>query len=50
MLPGNLRHCTKISQLDNAKCYKCKQGDNRMKEETRRVMRKKGSVTIWRQR
>lgn len=40
------RDCTKISQPDNAKRDKGKQGDNTMKVETRRGMRKKGSVRI----
>lgn len=35
-----VRDCTKISQPGNAKCDKGKQGDNRMKVETRRGMRK----------
>lgn len=40
------RDCTKISQPDNAKRDKGKQGDNTMKVETRRGIRKKGSVRI----
>lgn len=44
------RDCTKISQPDNAKCDKGKQGYNRMKVEIRRGMRKKGSIRMWSQK